>query len=373
MSKKHYDEDSILHRLFSSLFWFAVYGGVCLLTGATLMLGFTTGPKPTHFNDFIGLLVLGACAFPVLLLAVYRTFLYIIYGSKVGYKFKNLWQAAFLPTLLLIVISIIGYFVTIYSVTTERQSTIVTKESAGISEDNAVLNNTFKTNKKDDGLSLLKEEVLNDKGWTRLTFADQSGQETSLRSYVAKKSIKSGKTNSTTKGKGFTIGPPIENRTFVANEKKDTTINFDFLSFEDEKFPVFAPGFNFGYMHEIKDYAGYIIIDHLYIINNDTYHYKPVRYYLKYIEVKNKNENVINYYSTETKCRISFNGLNGAFSWYNYDTAWGNAFNIKLYPENFKETKKWIKQISYLQFVVERIAYRYSDFWKKRHLTRLGK
>ena len=78
------------------------------------MLGFTTGPKPTHFNDFIGLLVLGTCAFPVLLLAVYRTFLYIIYGSKVAYKFKSHWQAAFVPTLLLSVLLIIGYLVTIF-------------------------------------------------------------------------------------------------------------------------------------------------------------------------------------------------------------------------------------------------------------------
>ena len=114
MSKKHYDGDSILHRLFSLLFWFTVCGGVCLLIGATLMLGFTTGPKPTHFNDFIGLLVLGTCAFPVLLLAVYRTFLYIIYGSKVAYKFKSHWQAAFVPTLLLSVLLIIGYLVTIF-------------------------------------------------------------------------------------------------------------------------------------------------------------------------------------------------------------------------------------------------------------------
>jgi TonB family protein len=373
MSKKHYDGDSILHRLFSLLFWFTVCGGVCLLIGATLMLGFTTGPKPTHFNDFIALLVLGTCASPVLLLAMYRSLLYIIYGSKVTFKFKKLWQAGFIPTLLLILLIVIGYFITIFSVSAEKQNTAATKGSSGITDDNAVPNNKFRSIIKENGLSLLKEEVLNDKGWTRLTFDDQSGQETSLRSYAAIKSTNSAKPNSITKGQGYTIGTPIENRTFVANEKKDTSINFGFLSFQDKKLPIFTPSFNFGYMHEIKDYAGYIIIDHLYKINNDTYHYKPFRYYLKNIEVKNKNENVINFFSTETKCRISFNGLKGAFSWYNYDIAWGDAFNINFYPENFKERDKWIKQISYLQFVVERIAYRYSDFWKNRHLSRLGK
>ena len=130
MGKKHYDGDSILHRLFSLLFWFTVYGGVCLLTGATLMLGFTTGPKPTHFNDFIGLLVLGTCASPVLLLAVYRTFLYIIYGSKVAFKFKNLWQAAFLPTLLLIVLIIIGYLLTIFGDSKGPQITRLKQEQS---------------------------------------------------------------------------------------------------------------------------------------------------------------------------------------------------------------------------------------------------
>jgi len=113
-SKKHYHEDSILHRLFSLFFWFTVWGGVCLLTGATLMLGFSTEPKPTHIIENIVLFFLGICASPVLLLAAYRTFLYIIYGSKVAFKFKNLWQAAFLPTLLLIVLMIIGYLLTIF-------------------------------------------------------------------------------------------------------------------------------------------------------------------------------------------------------------------------------------------------------------------
>jgi hypothetical protein len=114
MSKKQYDGDSILHRLFSLLFWITVCGGVCLLIGVTLMLGFATGPKPTNFNEFMGLLVLSTCAFPVLLLAVYRSLLYIIYGGNVAYKFKNHWQASFVPTLLLIVLLIIGYFAMIF-------------------------------------------------------------------------------------------------------------------------------------------------------------------------------------------------------------------------------------------------------------------
>ena len=146
MSKKHYDGDSILHRLFSLLFWFTVCGGVCLLIGATLMLGFTTGAKPTYFNDFIGLLVLGTCAFPVLLLALYRSLLYIIYGDKVAYKFKNLWQAAFIPTLLLIVLITIGYFVTIFGDNKENK-TILT-----------VLNNNSKTNKNYSNSTTAKPE-----------------------------------------------------------------------------------------------------------------------------------------------------------------------------------------------------------------------
>jgi serine/threonine-protein phosphatase 6 regulatory ankyrin repeat subunit A len=113
-SKKHYHEDSILHRLFSLFFWITVWGGVCLLTGATIMLGFSTEPKPTHIIENIVLLFLGICASPVLLLAVYRTFLYIVYGSKVTFKFKKLWLVAFLPTLLFIVFIIIGYLLTIF-------------------------------------------------------------------------------------------------------------------------------------------------------------------------------------------------------------------------------------------------------------------
>ena len=203
--------------------------------------------------------------------------------------------------------------------------------------------------KKNDKYPDMKETDLDTiYGWTRLFFGKQWSEEKNQLFWLPKKSANPGNSRVYSTG-----GDPV---------------NMKVTNFPEGKLPLFFNSdYLFGFMHPVNEFQDYIVIDHLTV----TGHFKPYRYFIYYIEPNRRiKENTIAYHSLDSSFDIKFSGEN-IYSLYDKKNASGKVIDLRLFMGG-RLKEMWNEQIGYLQFIMERLAAQYSEFWMSRHKKRLN-
>ena len=121
VEKINHKKENLLFRIFILGHWASVIVGMALVILVTLALGLkANSPKPPNYEQLLFGLCALSCALPFLITGIYRILIFVIGDINPVIRLRKYWLNSLAPTIVMIILLIVGYWITEYKIMTKQ-------------------------------------------------------------------------------------------------------------------------------------------------------------------------------------------------------------------------------------------------------------